>query len=91
MKLLASPAESPVTTGLYMTIKQSLAALESSGHLSFLCLQAMTLVAAYEYGHAIYPAAWMTIGACSRYAAILGLSIGRSRLNIVATVLNAHF
>jgi hypothetical protein len=30
------------------------------------------LVALYELGHAIYPAAWMTVGACSRYADILG-------------------
>jgi hypothetical protein len=71
-----------VTTGdvdcvsLYTTAKNFVARLESNGALSLLCLQAMVLVALYEYGHAIYPAAWMTVGSCARYADVLGLTPG---------------
>lgn len=58
---------------LYAACKRFLAQLESAGTLSVLYLQAMILVALYEFSHAIYPAAWMTSGACVRYAAMLGL------------------
>lgn len=58
---------------LYAACKRFLAQLESAGTLSILYLQAMILVALYEFGHSIYPAAWMTSGACVRYAAMLGL------------------
>ncbi|KAG8163774.1 hypothetical protein KVR01_007071 [Diaporthe batatas] len=58
---------------LYAASKRFLAQLESAGTLSTLYLQAMILVALYEYGHSIYPAAWMTSGSCVRYAAMLGL------------------
>ncbi|RYP57945.1 hypothetical protein DL769_009192 [Monosporascus sp. CRB-8-3] len=35
--------------------------------------QALILVALYEYGQGIYPAAWMTVGQCVRYADFIGL------------------
>ncbi|KAM6506559.1 hypothetical protein FSOLCH5_013533 [Fusarium solani] len=37
----------------------------------------MILVALYEYSQAIYPAAWMTVGACARYADLLGITSDR--------------
>lgn len=58
---------------LYAACKRFLAQLESAGTLSVMYLQSMILVALYEFGHSIYPAAWMTSGACVRYAAMLGL------------------
>jgi hypothetical protein len=58
---------------LYAACKRFLAQLESAGTLSVLYLQAMILVALYEFGHSVYPAAWMTSGSCVRYAAMLGL------------------
>lgn len=58
---------------LYAVCKRFLAQLESAGTLSILFLQAMILVALYEYGHSVYPAAWMTSGSCLRYATMLGL------------------
>ncbi|KAJ6142767.1 fungal specific transcription factor protein [Penicillium samsonianum] len=76
MKLITSRPEQGTSyqeNPLYAVSKRFLAALESAGAVSLLYLQAMLLVAYYEYGHAIYPAAWMTIGACSRYSEILGL------------------
>lgn len=76
MKLLVSvpsPGEAPEDDHVYIVSKQFVASLESRGMISLPFLQAMTLVALYEFGHAIYPAAWMTVGACARYAEILGL------------------
>lgn len=36
-------------------------------------LQSMILLAVYELGHGIYPAAYLNIGSCARYAVALGL------------------
>ncbi|KAK3394387.1 hypothetical protein B0H63DRAFT_460785 [Podospora didyma] len=76
MKLITSlPVEGveAAASPLYTASKRFLALLESSGTLSLLHLQAMILVALYEYGHAIYPAAWMTVAQCARYVEIVGL------------------
>jgi hypothetical protein len=76
MKLVSSQPVNGVASAeshLYIASKRFIALLESSGTISLMYLQAMVLVAIYEFGHSIYPAAWMTIGACSRYAEILGL------------------
>ncbi|KAK1775630.1 hypothetical protein QBC45DRAFT_239881 [Copromyces sp. CBS 386.78] len=58
---------------LYTAAKGLLALLESGGCVSLLCLQAMVLVAMYEYGQGIMPAAWMGVAACARYAEMCGL------------------
>ncbi|KAI1066806.1 hypothetical protein LB506_012030 [Fusarium annulatum] len=76
MKLITTPAIDITDSTLYDTAKSFLSSLESNGVVSLLCLQAMILVALYEYSHAIYPAAWMTIGSCARYADILGITPG---------------
>lgn len=76
MKLVSSQPVNGVASAdshLYVAAKRFLALLESAGTVSIMYLQAMILVAIYELGHSIYPAAWMTIGACSRYAEILRL------------------
>ncbi|UKZ53304.1 hypothetical protein TrVGV298_007096 [Trichoderma virens] len=41
--------------------------------MSLQVLQATIFVALYEIGHAIYPAAYLTVGACARYGIALGL------------------
>ena len=76
MKLVITSADEVGDDSLYSLAKNFLATLEHHGVISLLCLQAMVLVALYENSHAIYPAAWMTIGACARYADMLGLSCG---------------
>ncbi|KAF4430509.1 fungal specific transcription factor [Fusarium acutatum] len=76
MKLITTSAVDITDSALYHTAKGFLASLQSNGVVSLLCLQAMILVALYEYSHAIYPAAWMSIGACARYADILGITPG---------------
>ena len=58
---------------LYAASKRFLALLEGSGCLSLMHLQAMILVALYELGHGIYPAAWMTVGQCARYVEMIGI------------------
>lgn len=58
---------------LYAASKRFLALLEGSGCLSLMHLQAMILVALYEMGHGIYPAAWMTVGQCARYVEMIGI------------------
>lgn len=77
MKLITTTPSSGLTSTadmpLYRVSKQFMALLESAGTVSILYLQAMILIALYEYSHAIYPAAWMTVGNCVRYAAMLGL------------------
>jgi hypothetical protein len=84
MRLLAAPLEKREhNPDVYLTTKRFLATLERNGLISFVCLQAMVLVAAYEYAHAIYPAAWMTVGACSRYAEVLGLSLGKKTFSML--------
>ncbi|PNP43648.1 hypothetical protein TGAMA5MH_04620 [Trichoderma gamsii] len=50
--------------------------LEVEGSFSLLVLQAGILVALYELGHGIYPAAFLSIGQCARYAHTLGLNTG---------------
>lgn len=72
MKLVTTPHEQ--TGSLYRTVRAFFRTLEDGSILSLPCLQAMILVALYEYSHSIYPAAWLTVGACSRYADIIGLS-----------------
>ena len=76
MKLITAQADVVIDGKLYSLAKGFLATLEGSGFISLLCLQSMVLVALYEFGHSIYPAAWMTAGACSRYAEMLRLSCG---------------
>ena len=78
-----------VDSVVYIACKRFLALLESSGTISIIYLQAMMLVAIYEYGHAIYPAAWMTVAACSRYAEMLGLPSYRDSVVILRQAVSA--
>ncbi|KAK8908994.1 hypothetical protein ACHAPC_000144 [Botrytis cinerea] len=59
---------------MYIAAKRFLALLEASGMVSLILLQASILITLYEYGQAIYPAAWMSAGWCSRYAVLLGIN-----------------
>jgi hypothetical protein len=42
--------------------------------MSIQVLQAGLLLSLYELGHAIYPSAYLSIGACARYAYALGIN-----------------
>ena len=71
------PPASPenIRTPLYHATKHFHLELESNSALSVHTLQANILIALYEVGHAIYPAAYLTIGSCARYAYALGISV----------------
>ncbi|KAH7268302.1 hypothetical protein B0J15DRAFT_533763 [Fusarium solani] len=75
VRLLASPPSGQeAQTAAYLSIKAALLRADRSGVLNFKIFQVMILVAIYEIGHAIYPAAYLTTGICSRYGSALGLS-----------------
>ncbi|KIW19214.1 hypothetical protein PV08_03508 [Exophiala spinifera] len=59
---------------LYTLAKRTLYLAESHGLICLRTLQANILVAAYEIGHAIYPAAYLTTGHCARLGHALGLN-----------------
>lgn len=59
---------------VYLSTKRFIAIVEASGTISLLVLQAALLVAWYEYGQAIYPAAYMTTCWCKGYGNLLGIN-----------------
>ncbi|KAJ5781970.1 N-terminal binuclear Zn cluster-containing/DNA binding domain-containing protein [Penicillium psychrosexuale] len=60
--------------GLYRAVKQLYFEVELSGILSILVLQSGILIAIYELGQGIYPAAFLSVGCCARYATALGFN-----------------
>lgn len=60
-------------TPLYWMAKQFSTRIETCGLLSVQTLQAGILISAYELGHSIYPAAYLSIGQCSRLGQGMGL------------------
>jgi hypothetical protein len=65
-------------TPLYHLVKHFHLDVESSSAISTPVLQAGILLALYEILHAIYPAAFQSIGACARYAHALGINVSKS-------------
>lgn len=77
MKLVSSRPQDGIESSqnpIYLSVKRFIALLEMSGAATLMILQANVLVFWYEYGQAIYPAAWMTAGWCVRYGNLLGIS-----------------
>jgi Fungal specific transcription factor domain/Fungal Zn(2)-Cys(6) binuclear cluster domain len=60
-------------TPLYAMTKRQITLVESGALLSLHLLQALVLTAAYEIGHAIYPAAYLTTGHTARIGHLMGL------------------
>ncbi|MCJ1312282.1 hypothetical protein MMC25_005956 [Agyrium rufum] len=80
LKLITTlPPTSPRNprTPLYKAVTHYFHELQGSGTLSMIVLQAGVLIALYEVGHAIYPAAYLSIGTCARYGQ--ALDIGDSK------------
>lgn len=63
---------------LYRIAKRFYLEVEIAGVQSIYMLQAGILIAFYELGQAIYPAAYLTVGACARY----GLALGIDKLSL---------
>ncbi|KAI9810599.1 MAG: hypothetical protein M1827_006161 [Pycnora praestabilis] len=77
MKLIATPPddfgmESPQTY-CYSMAKRFYSAVEQNGTYSIHLLQAAVLIGLYEVGHAIYPAAYLTVGHCARMGYAMGI------------------
>ena len=60
-------------TAAYATAKSTLRAAEDAGFLTLTMLQARILVSLYEVGHSIFPAAYLSAGACGRHGTLLGI------------------
>lgn len=76
MKLMVTRPQESIESSqhpIYNAAKRFLSLMEGSGMASLLVLQAYVLVAMYEIGQAIYPAAWMSVGASVRYGQMLGI------------------
>lgn len=67
-----------IRTEMYALVKQGCLEAEQNNVLSVKILQALLLVALYEIGNAIYPAAYLTIGHCARLGYAMGI---HNRLN----------
>lgn len=81
LKLITTlPPTSPrnTRTPLYYAVKHFHLQVEGSNIFSLPVLQAGVLLALYELGHAIYPAAYLSVGACARYGHALGISCSGS-------------
>ncbi|KAL7935987.1 hypothetical protein V8C35DRAFT_321025 [Trichoderma chlorosporum] len=79
MQLYCAPDLNPETaaldvSALYHNAKRLHFEMEAAGVLSLRVLQAGILIALYEVGQAIYPAAYLTVGACARYGIVLGVN-----------------
>jgi hypothetical protein len=71
-----------VNSPLYNLTKRYYSTVESMGLISCQSLQANLLIATYEIGHAIYPAAYLTTGNCARLGHMLGLHDRRNCIQI---------
>ncbi|KAK4450861.1 fungal-specific transcription factor [Podospora aff. communis PSN243] len=57
----------------YRLVKAMSSSAENEGIVSLRLIQSLLLLAAYEMGHGIYPAAYLTIGRAGRMAVLFGL------------------
>jgi hypothetical protein len=73
-----SCSENGRTGMLYWAAKRYHATVEAAGVLSLPVLQAGILIAMYELGQGVYPAAFLSVGACANY----GLALGIDRLGL---------
>ncbi|KAJ5750745.1 hypothetical protein N7533_007773 [Penicillium manginii] len=84
MKLCCSSAydeESPRKNSLYKLVKKFYSEVESTQDLCVEVLQAAILIAIFEIGDAVYPAAYLTVGVCARYGIAMGLDkINKDRM-----------
>jgi hypothetical protein len=79
MKLITwSPSEHGVLeeteTPSYLTAKRFFLELQAAGILTLQLAQACILLTVYEMGHAIFPAAYISVGTSFRYVMALGLN-----------------
>lgn len=89
MYLIQQPlslAKEGMVSSLYTTAKTSISLLEATGCHSLDTIQCRLLLALYEMGHGLYPAASISIGACARAARNLGLHHGSAPPTALASI-----
>jgi hypothetical protein len=59
-------------SSLYVTVKSIISLLEATSYHSLEFIQCRLLIAFYEMGHGIYPAAAASVGACAKMARFAG-------------------
>lgn len=89
MRLLVSGWNSRVSSpcvsdDLYHLSKRLYLHLEMNGVVSLKVVQGLILIAIYELGNAIFPAAYMTVGHCSRLSQALGIHERRGVARMLA-------
>jgi hypothetical protein len=76
------PSKDPmVSTPEYFAAKRFYSAVEVAGMCSTQVLQSGILIAFYEFGHAIYPAAYLSVGTCARYGVSYGMNLDEYSAN----------
>lgn len=68
------------STPLYRQAKECYAALEMQGVITPVLLQGLLLLTYWEVGHAVYPAAFLSVGSCARLGQALGIHKQRDRV-----------
>jgi len=83
MRLIISTrsGDSIISAPEYHAAKRFYAMVEGAGTSSTQVLQAGILITLYEFGHAIYPAAYFSLGVCARYGVAFGMNIDRHSEN----------
>ncbi|KAJ4263275.1 hypothetical protein NW764_016128 [Fusarium oxysporum] len=79
-------AQSDEAGEVYAVAKRCYAYMEANAIVSVKVLQAYLLVGLYEIAHAIYPAAYLTIGGCSRLGHALGIHDRKRAAQLMPTV-----
>lgn len=74
--------ESRPKTPDYLAVKRLLVEADVAGTMTLQILQAMIIISIYELGHAIYPPAYLSIGACARYGLALGINAQKESIVI---------
>ncbi|KAF2716079.1 hypothetical protein K431DRAFT_258236 [Polychaeton citri CBS 116435] len=67
------PGGCPPQSQLYQDVKMLFTQVEAQNGFTIQLIQALQLIALHEVGHAIYPAAYMTIGHAARLGHAMGL------------------
>lgn len=75
MKLLLwQPGTEPFPREMYLRARKSLQAAEDTGLICVRLLQARVVLLIFEYGHALFPAAYFSVATCARLGAALGVN-----------------
>lgn len=81
-RVLSTDATSFANENHYATAKRWAFEAETSGFVSLDLVQSLVFLAVYELGHAIYPAAYSTIGRAARLGGMMGLHDARHSVKL---------